>query len=80
MKTYVLKLSGENLNEYIKGNVSGIIDAIIGVPDKLYPIRQYPNSQCEIRFVATEGQYDAIMRAITKRYSGVIDYELIFRG
>ena len=78
MRTYILKLSGENLNAYIRGSVVGIIDVILDIPYKQFPIRQYPNGHCEIRFVATQEQYNAITNALNKRYADVIDYEFIF--
>lgn len=78
MKSYILKLTGENLNPYIIGKVSGIIDAMIGVPDESYPYRQYSNGHCEIYFDATEVQYKNIMMAIDKRYKGIIEYVAVF--
>lgn len=78
MKKYVLKLSGENITPYIRGVVTGIIDAMTGIPDKQYPSRQYPNGHCEIFFVATESQCNDILKALDKRYIGVIEYEVVF--
>lgn len=78
MNSYILKLTGENLNPYVIGKVSGIIDAMIGVPDEPYPNRQYSNGHCEIYFDATGKQYRNIMAAIDKRYRGIIEYVVVF--
>ena len=78
MKTYILKLTGDNLNLYVIGKVSGIIDAMTGIPGKPYPNRQYGNGHCEIYFDATEKQYRNIMAAIDKRYKGIIEYVVVF--
>lgn len=78
MKTYIMKLHGGNLTQYSIGKVSGMIDILTGMPNKPYPNRQHPNGDCELRFIATDEQYDAIMKAIGKRYSGVIEYTVIF--
>jgi hypothetical protein len=77
MRTYILKLSGGNLNQYVIGKISGIIDAMTGVPDKPYPNRQYSNGHCEIYFDATEEQCKNIMAAIDKRYKGVVEYVVV---
>ena len=78
MKSYILKVTGENLNPYIIGKISGIIDAMTGIPDKPYPNRQYSNGHCEIYFDATEKQYKNIMAAIDKRYKGIVEYVVVF--
>lgn len=77
MRTYILKLTGENLNQYIIGKISGIIDAMTGIPDEPYLNRQYSNGHCEIYFDAAEGQYKDIMAAIDKRYKGVVEYVVV---
>lgn len=78
MKTYILKITGEDLNPYIIGKISGIIDAMTGIPDEPYPNRQYSNGHCEIYFDATEEQYKNIMAAIDKRYKGIVEYVIVF--
>ena len=78
MKSYILKLTGENLSPYIIGRVSGIIDAMTGIPDNPYPNRQYSNGHCEIYFDATEKQYKKIVAAIDKRYKGTVEYIIVF--
>jgi hypothetical protein len=78
METYILKLTGENLSQYVIGKISGIIDAMTGIPDELYPNRQYSNGHCEIYFDATDDQYKNIMTAIDKRYKGVVEYVIVY--
>lgn len=78
MKKYILKLSGKNVTPYVRGVVTGVIDVISGMPDKQYPSRQYPNGHCEIYFTATEKQRDDILKALDKRYKGLIEYEIVF--
>lgn len=77
MKKYVLKLTGENLNQYVIGKISGIIDALTDFPDEPHPNRQYPNGHCEIHFRATKDQCIDILKALDRRYGGIVEYKVI---
>lgn len=75
MNTYKINLSGDKLNSYIRGRIHGIIWVLTGMPEMMYANKMHPDGSWDLRFDATEEQYDTVVNAINKTvYAGIIDY------
>lgn len=81
MGTYSITLSGEHLNEYIEGRISGMIYVLTGMPNSRYAWRKHEDDERSyLNFKATEEQYNAICEAIDKTYFGFIEYDIVYLG
>lgn len=84
-RKYSVTLSGENLNDYIEGKISGLIDGIVDSNAK----RGYAHwvgmnddgtSFRKITFEATRRQLRRVMRMLHKRYLGFINIVFEYEG
>ena len=73
MDTYQIMLSGEKLNDYIEGRISGIIYALSGMPDMEHAVECMDDGSKVITFNCSEAQFHTIAMAINNVYGRVID-------
>ena len=76
MEHLIMLVSDVNLNDYIRGRISGIIYALSGMPEEGYGwMRDADNGNELLCFDCTEEQYTAITATINKLYGDLIEYE-----
>jgi hypothetical protein len=67
MKTYEILVDGRRANDYIKGRISGIVDALTGMPEVRYCWKSVNDGiEWTLNFDATEEQRRSVMEALNK--------------
>jgi hypothetical protein len=68
---YELKMDVSELNDFQKGRISGLIDALTGLPERLFVWeRKKGSNETLIRIKCTSEQFTTVLAAIERFYPG----------